>query len=278
VIPTLDKEIEAYHRHNFKEAPWPVTKHFANIPLNVIEKMDESVKRSVRSKIVHAHELWRKGEKIPRVYPNQFEWPTVPEELTNHLQYALILHQVQGIKSQKLDTKYFIDYRSHEAFLSKLNEYALLHKYITTAPRPRWNLPSHYQRDGMIEVVAEKAALMYRAEAEMLLYDLLNIGTQRTNQTLIEDPDLLYCLRNDLWKVNEDIETKGSSSKSKVENITAPSVNDPQFKEVVQELSKLPQEHRNILAGSMGFSQKGRKSPKPTDIQIPVYLPSKVNE
>src|SRR5258706_3146968 len=176
-------------------------------------------------------------------------------ELTDHLQYTLIFDQVWGLgENNKLETQLFVNYKCHGEFHEKLNAFTLKHRYTTTAPRPRWTLPSHYQREGMGEETALRAAILYRAEAEMILFDLLNVGSKRTNQTFLEDPDILYRMRGPLWKEGGglDPETvrlnliKKSTGPEETVDIQPPAVDSKEFKEVARDASKLPLRHRQL--------------------------------
>ena len=181
--------------------PWPHQYHFASIPLHQIEsKGPDFEKREVMRAITQAHSKWRKGLKLLKVYPEEIEWKTLPTQLTDLLQYALVMDQVIGVDKGKLTLCFFINYEAHERFSREINTYATQHKYVTSAPHPRWLIPSHFDRLGMDERTAFALAWLYRAEAKLILYDLLNIGSERTNATLIEDPDILYRLRGQLWK------------------------------------------------------------------------------
>src|SRR5258706_8511462 len=251
-IPKLAKELENYRKFPHDREPWPSKVHLAATPFHTLERASEEEKRLLRVKLNTAHGWWWKGEKIPKAYPSRWEWPTLPTELTDHLQYALIFDQVQGLgTNNKLEKSLFVNYKSHGEFLEKLNAFALQHKYTTTAPRPRWILPSHYQREGMEEETASRAALLYRAEAEMILYDLLNVGSQRTNQSLLDDLDILYRIRGPLWKESKgelDPETVKLNLIKKsthpvpigVVDIQPPPIHSQEFQDVAKDASKLP--------------------------------------
>ena len=166
------------------------------MPLHQLESKGADIKKqSAIRGITQAHSKWRKGSKLPKVYPEEIEWKTLPTNLTDLLQYALIMDQVIGVDKQKLTFHFFINYSAHERFMQEINTYATQHNYVTSAPHPRWLIPSHFDRIGIDENSAYELAWLYRAEAELLLYDLLNVGDGQTNATLIEDPDILYRLR-----------------------------------------------------------------------------------
>ena len=137
----------------------------------------------------------------------------------------------------------------------------------------------------MGEETALRAAILYRAEAEMILFDLLNVGSKRTNQTFLEDPDILYRMRGPLWKEGGglDPETvrlnliKKSTGPEETVDIQPPAVDSKEFKEVARDASKLPLRHRQLLAESMGFGEK-RNSHRPSEIQIPVIVPDEDSE
>ncbi len=253
-IPTLAKELEAYKKFPHNLEPWPSKVHLAATPFHTLEGATEDEKKTFRLRINTAHGWWQKGEKIPKAYPSRWEWPTLPTELTDHLQYTLIFDQVRGLgENNKLEIRLFVNYKCHGEFLEKLNAFALKHRYTTTAPRPRWTLPSHYQREGMGEETALRAAILYRAEAEMILFDLLNVGSQRTNQTFLDDPDILYRMRGPLWKEGGglDPETVKLNLIKKstyiipegIVDIQPPPIDSKEFKDVAKDASKLPLRH-----------------------------------
>ena len=150
--------------------------------------------------ITQAHSKWRKGLKLPKVYPEAIEWSTLPTQLTDLLQFALIMDQVMGVDKGKLALHFFINHDAHERFSREINAYATQHKYVTSAPHPRWLILSHFDRLGLDKRTAFEIAWLYRTEAELLFYNLLNVGADQTNATLIEDPDILYRQRGRLWK------------------------------------------------------------------------------
>ena len=73
-------------------------------------------------------------------------------------------------------------------------------------------------QQGMEEDAAMRASLLYRAEAKLLLYNLLNIGPNRTNQSFLEDPDVIYCLRGLLWKDLHEWEPTSSRAATSNQN------------------------------------------------------------
>ncbi len=101
----LAKELEAYRKFPHNLEPWPSKVHLAATPFHTLERATEAEKKTFRVRINTAHGWWRKGEKIPKAYPNRWEWPTLPPDLTDHLQYALIFDQIQGLgENNKLET------------------------------------------------------------------------------------------------------------------------------------------------------------------------------
>ena len=149
---------------------------------------------------------------------------------------------MSGTIPPTLEIRYFVNYQRHEEFLGELNTYIGQNRYTATAPRPRWDLPSHFGIVGIIEASAKEASLLYRAEAELLFYDLLNINNQRTNQSLLRDPDLIYRLRGKLWKQVEPQPVEDSGDIDQIA-INPPALSSKEFKEVANSLAKMPKEH-----------------------------------
>ena len=131
--------------------------------------------------------VWKPNNQIPKAYPQASEWESIPGEIRTSLDGVLNLDVVIGldIKSE-LQTRFFVNYHHQEHFYGLLSAYTTDHKYIPTAPRPQWQLPSHFIKFGMREDSALKASLIYRAEAELLFFDLLNIGQNRTNENTVK--------------------------------------------------------------------------------------------
>ena len=141
----INEAVKRYHDRSAIEGPWPHQYHFASIPLHQIEsKSSEFEKREIMKSITQAHNKWRKGLKLPKVYPEAIEWATIPTQLTDLLQFALIMDQVIGVDKGKLALRFFINHDAHERFTKEINAYATQHKYVTSAPHPRWLLPSHF--------------------------------------------------------------------------------------------------------------------------------------
>jgi len=156
--------------------------------------------------------------------------------------------------------------------------------YTTTAPRPRWDIPSHTNRYGMNEEDALKASLMYRSKAELLIYDLLNVGDNRTNQALLEDLDILYRLRGDLWKDEQPTtQTSSSNLKQSLNQLTFDEDNMPHYKsqeftELAKLLSQIPRKHRKELATHIGFGERRKSKHRPSNIYIPETIPERSHE
>src|SRR5258706_761321 len=118
----------------------------------------------------------------------------------------------------------------------------------------------------MGEETALRAAILYRAEAEMILFDLLNVGSQRTNQTFLDDPDILYRMRGPLWKdgggldpetVKQNIIRQSTTiTPERAVDIQPPSTDSKEFRDAARDASKLPLRHCQLLAESMGFGEK----------------------
>ena len=203
-IPPLNKEIEAYHNYDHTASPWEYTHQFSSIPLHEVERLDVNEQSQVRRSITQAVAWWRSGvTRTPRIYPNASEWQKIPEELRDALAHALTFDQVQGLETSSMEVRFFVNYRKHEYFLKLINEHCLQHRYTPTATSPRLQMPSHFHTHGIRGSNAVNLANLYRAEAEaeLLFYVLLNIGDNRTNASLLLDPNLLYRIRRKLWKV-----------------------------------------------------------------------------
>jgi len=97
---------------------------------------------------------------------------------------------------------------------------------------------------------------------------------------ILKDPNLIFRIRNKFWKVNTEIDPDQSTTiqsrpiPGEVNNfvINPPSPKSKQFQEVGEMFNRLPETHRQELATSIGFGGR-RKSHRPTDIDIPVYVP-----
>ena len=73
-------------------------------------------------------------------------------------------------------------------------------------------------QQGMEEDAATRVSLLYQAKAELLHYNLLNIGPNRTNQSFLEDPDVIYHLRGPLWKDLQEWEPSSSRAATSNQN------------------------------------------------------------
>ena len=141
-------------------------------------------------------------------------------------------------------------------------------------------------QQGMEEDAATRASLLYQAEAELLLYNLLNIGPNRTNQNFLEDPDMIYCLRGLLWKdlLVWDLPSSRAATSSqnqiripKATNLQEDVVvnvldlDSEEFQQVKNNLSKIPKAHHKQLAAAMGYVNKKKKR-RLTNVHIPATI------
>ena len=141
-------------------------------------------------------------------------------------------------------------------------------------------------QQGMEEDAATRASLLYQAEAELLLYDLLNIGPNRTNQSFLEDPKVIYHLRGPLWKDLHEWEPSSSKATTSNQNqiripkatnlqedivVNIPEIDSEEFQQVKNNLSRIPKAHRKQLAAAMGYMDKKKKR-RLTDIHIPAMI------
>ena len=125
---SIDAAIKQYIDWSPSDGPWPHQYHFASVPLHQLESKGADIKKqSAIRGIMQAHSKWRKGLKLPKVYPEEIEWKTLPTNLTDLLQYALIMDQVIGVDKQKLTFHFFINYSAHERFMQEINTYATQH-------------------------------------------------------------------------------------------------------------------------------------------------------
>ena len=137
-----------------------------------------------------------------------------------------------------------------------------------------------------MEDAATRASLLYRAEAELLLYDLLNIGPNRTNQNFLEDPDMIYQLRGPLWKDLQvwDLPSSRAATSNQTQIripkatnlqedvvVNVPDLDSEEFQQVKNDLSKIPKTHHKQLATAMGYVNK-KKRRRLTDIHIPATI------
>jgi hypothetical protein len=156
-------------------------------------------------------------------------------------------------------------------------------RYTLTAPRPRWNIPSHLSQLGMQETIASQVTILYRAEAELLFYDFLNTSPNRSNQSLMQDPDLIYKLKGPIWRrertslltlTEQAREARANSTKSinvNIEEVVVdpPDITSKDFIDTLGHLAKLPKEHRKLMSASMGYGEKRKSRHRPPNIQIP---------
>ena len=141
-------------------------------------------------------------------------------------------------------------------------------------------------QQGMEEDAATRASLLYQAEAELLLYDLLNIGPNRTNQNFLEDPDMIYQLRGPLWKDLQvwDLPSSRAATSNQTQIripkatnlqedvvVNVPDLDSEEFQQVKNDLSKIPKTHHKQLATAMGYVNK-KKRRRLTDIHIPATI------
>ena len=285
-IPPIEEEIQAYRVYDHTTL-WPAQSNFSRQWVYKYKKDDLRARVAVTTLINHAHFLWRKGERVPRIYPAENNVSFFPDKMICLMNEALELDWIQGIDERgKLITQYFIHYGRHEHFIKFINRFIATHWYTATALQPGWRIPSHMNQQGMDEDTATRASLLYRAEVELLLYDLLNIRPNRTSQSLLENPDVLYRLRGPLWRGLQEWEL----STSRVTNINLtqiripkatnlhedivinmPELDSEEFQQVKNDLSKIPKVHRKELAATMGYTDK-KKRKRLTDIHIPATV------
>ena len=198
-MSSLAREIETFRGWDqFLKGAWKTTKSFYPEYLYEMEEKSVLIKSLFRSHAQFAVERWRQvGSPLPKLYPSRDEWHE------NHhlgvLTRCLELYVVKGEENEALVTKYFINFTDLDKLVELLQEGA---RHITTATRiPKWGIPSHMMREGMLQHKAQLASTLFRAEAEMAIYEIF-VATLpgNSNQMLLWNPALICTFVKPLWK------------------------------------------------------------------------------
>ena len=199
-MSSLTREVETFCEWDrFLKGDWKTTKSFYPDYLYEMEEKSVLIKSLFRSHAQYAVERWRQvGSPLPKLYPSADEWHEI-HHLGVLLARCLELYVVRGEENEALVTKYFINFRDSNELKELLKEGA---RHITTATRlPKWGIPSHMMREGMLQHDAQLASALFRAEAEMAIYEIM-VATLpgKSNQMLIRNPALIWTFVKPLWK------------------------------------------------------------------------------
>ena len=89
-IPPIEEEITAYRIWDHRTL-WPAQSNFSRRWLYQYERDDLRARVAVTTLINQAHFLWRKGERVPRIYPAENNLSFFPDEMIHLMEGALEL-------------------------------------------------------------------------------------------------------------------------------------------------------------------------------------------
>jgi len=131
-IPILKDELNTYQGFDHIDDKWPDNHILAPFRLcDLSTNPDKIMIKDLKKKLISAYQTWRKGNKIPRIYPNPSEWSNIPSDITDALDGALHLDRVRGVDSSgNFKVRYFINYGRHETFTEAINDHATMYRYV----------------------------------------------------------------------------------------------------------------------------------------------------
>ena len=273
--------MKAYKGFDHTNEQWPETRCLLPDPLFNLEKAREVELVLFRNRAEYAFSKWREQfTQFPKIYPSHADWEYAPTRAIDYLTEALEFDIVRGVdKDNQFKTHFIPNRNKHLAFINLLRNYAADFDYTPKFKYPAWDLPSHMMREGTEESVALRASIMYRIEAEAVIYELITLnGDGLTNEPFLRRPNDRFKWTKPLWKKKNPLQSSRSSKPLRTElteeeEKEIPPIESKEWKKAMQAFSKLSDSHKNSIIEAVGF-----QNDRITKRRKPSRIPSTIGE